>query len=121
MNDQERTRTPFRITPVVFHVLFSLVDGDAHAYGIMKDVEERTGGSVRIGPGSLHFTLGKLMEAEMISESAERPDPEMDDARRRYYRLTRFGRRVLKSELEILADIVDRARRSRLVPRPGTA
>ena len=85
----------------------------------MKEVSERTHGSVSIGPGSLHFTLSKLLDAEMIAESAERPDAKIDDARRKYYRLTRYGRAVLEAEVGALVDIVELARAKHLVPRRG--
>ena len=119
MTDEEQARAPFRMTPVVFHVLLSLADGEVHAYGIMKDVSARTSGAISIGPGSLHFTLSKLLDAEMIEESSARPDPEIDDARRKYYQLTTYGRAVLESELGALSDIVELARAKNLVPRRG--
>lgn len=111
----DRTNAPFRMTPVVFHVLLSLVEGDSHAYQIMKDVPERTDGTLEIGPGSLHFTLTKLQDAGLIDESPARPDPEQDDARRKYYRLTSRGREVLSAEASILADIVDFASQKGLI------
>lgn len=115
----DRPTTPFRMTPVVFHVLLSLAEGDTHAYQIMKDVPERTGGTIEIGPGSLHFTLGKLLDAELVEESDDRPDPEEDDARRKYYRLTPRGRKVLSAEASLLADIVDFASDQGLITERG--
>ncbi len=112
-------KAPFRITPVVFHVMLSLADQETHAYRIMKDVDERTRGSIKIGPGSLHFTLAKLLEAGMIEESAHRPDPAMDDSRRKYYRLTDFGREFLSAEATKLADIVEIARGMDLISGAG--
>ncbi len=111
----DRPKAPFRMTPVVFHVLLSLADGEAHAYRVMKEVAARSDGAVKIGPGSLHFTLSKLLGANMIVESAERPDADSDDARRKYFRLTEFGRAVLGSEVAKLADIVELARAKNLV------
>jgi len=107
------------MTPVVFHVLLSLVEGDSHAYQIMKDVPERTGGALEIGPGSLHFTLTKLRDADLIEESSQRPDPDEDDARRKYYRLTTHGREVLSAEAALLADIVDYASEAGLIADRG--
>ena len=115
----DRTSAPFRMTPVVFHVLLALADGDSHAYQIMKDIPERTDGTLEVGPGSLHFTLGKLVDAGMVEESDERPEPEEDDARRKYYRLTAYGREILRSEASLLADIVSYASERGLVGDAG--
>lgn len=115
----DKPETPFRMTPVVFHVLLALAEGDSHAYQIMKDVPERTDGSLEIGPGSLHFTLGKLSDAGLIEESTARPDPEKDDARRKYFRLTTRGREVLSAEASILAGIVDFATQQGLIAERG--
>jgi len=89
-----------------FHILLSLAGGEQHGYGIMQEVLERTGGKVRLWPATLYGSLKRLIEAELIQESDERPAPELDDARRRYYRLTAFGRRVLNAECERLQDLV---------------
>ena len=89
-----------------FHVLLSLADQEQHGYGIMQEVLERTGGKVRLWPATLYGTLKRLIDQDMIEESDTRPAPELDDARRRYYRLTRFGRRVLAAESERLEDLV---------------
>lgn len=115
----ERPETPFRMTPVVFHVLLALAEGDNHAYQIMKDVPERTDGAVEIGPGSLHYTLGKLLDAGLVEESGDRPRPDEDDPRRKYYRLTRRGRELLSAEATLLADIVDFASEKGLIAERG--
>lgn len=115
----DRESAPFRMTPVVFHVLLALAEGDSHAYQIMKDIPARTDGTLEVGPGSLHFTLGKLLDAGMVKESNERPDPAQDDARRKYYRLTEHGRDILRSEASLLADIVDYASEQGLVGGTG--
>lgn len=111
-----RTDVPFRMTPVVFHVLLALAEADRHAYGILKDLPERTGGAVEIGPGSLHFTLQKLLEADMIEEARGQKDDEQDDSRRKYFRLTAFGREALAHEASRLARIVDLAADYGLLP-----
>src|ERR1051325_10590673 len=80
-----------------FHVLLSLADSEQHGYGIMQEVLERTAGKVRLWPATLYGTLKRLMEADLIEESVRRPSP-LEDARRRYYRLTALGRRVLAAE-----------------------
>ena len=94
------------LKPNWFHVLLSLADGDQHGYGIMQEVLDRTGGKIRLWPATLYGTLKRLIDAELIEESDVRPAPEADDARRRYYRLTLFGRRVLAAESQRLEDLV---------------
>src|SRR5580658_1658632 len=94
------------LKPHWFHVLLSLADQEQHGYGIMQEVLARTSGKVRLWPATLYGTLKRLMDEDLIEESATRPAPEQDDARRRYYRLTRLGRRVLAAESERLEDLV---------------
>ena len=89
-----------------FHILLSLVGGEQHGYGIMQDVLERTGGQVRLWPATLYGSLKRLIEQGLIVESGDRPAPEFDDARRRYYRLTPRGQRVLDHESQRLKDLV---------------
>ena len=100
------------LTPAVFHILLALSDGDKHGYAIMRVVKETTGGSVVLGPGTLYGAIKRLQRANFIRESDYRPDPVIDDARRRYYELTDLGRRVLVAESERLADMVEYARRN---------
>ena len=94
------------LKPHWFHVLLSLAADDQHGYGIMQEVLERTGGKVHLWPATLYGTLKRLMEEDLIEESGERPAPDQDDARRRYYRLTRLGRRVLDAECRRLEELV---------------
>lgn len=89
-----------------FHIMLSLAGGEQHGYGIMQDVLDRTDGKVRLWPATLYGSIKRLIEAELIEESDERPAPELDDARRRYYRLTGLGRRVLDAECERLQELV---------------
>src|SRR5215475_15407284 len=96
-----------------FHVLLSLADHEQHGYGIMQEVLERTGGKVRLWPATLYGTLKRLIDQDLIEESEERPAPELDDARRKYYRLTRLGRRVLDLECERLRDMLRMAQKKR--------
>jgi DNA-binding PadR family transcriptional regulator len=103
------------LTPAVFHILVTLADGEAHGYAIMQEVGKRSGGNVRLGPGTLYGAISRLLEDELIEESEERPDPEMDDTRRRYYRLTRFGGEVLAAETGRLAQLVRAARSTKAV------
>ena len=105
------------LTPQVFHILLSLADGERHGYAIMQEAQEKSGGLVRLGPGTLYGAIKRLLEQGIVEESEERPAPDADDARRRYYRMTPFGRRVLAAEAERLASLVRAVRSKRLVPR----
>jgi DNA-binding PadR family transcriptional regulator len=96
-----------------FHILLSLVGAEQHGYGIMQEVLERTNGAVRIWPATLYGTLQRLIADGLIEESDERPVAELDDARRRYYRLTRLGRNVLELECERLQGMLRMMQRKR--------
>lgn len=89
-----------------FHIMLSLAGGEQHGYGIMQEVLNRTMGKVRLWPATLYGSIKRLIEAGLIEGSAERPAPELDDARRRYYRLTDLGKRVLDAECERLQELV---------------
>jgi DNA-binding PadR family transcriptional regulator len=103
------------LTPAVFHVLLALSDGERHGYAIMQEVVESTGGQIRMGPGTLYGTIKRLLEARLIEESDERPDASLDDERRRYYRITGHGARVVKAEALRYAKMVELARGKRLL------
>lgn len=94
------------LKPQWFHIMLSLASGEQHGYGIMQEVMNRTTGKVRLWPATLYGSIKRLIEADLIEESDERPAPELDDARRRYYRLTALGRRVLDAECKRLQDLV---------------
>jgi DNA-binding PadR family transcriptional regulator len=96
-----------------FHILLSLAAGEQHGYGIMQDVLEQTTGKVRLWPATLYGAIKRLIEAGLIEESNVRPAPEEDDARRRYYRLTAFGREVLDAECDRLQGLVRAIRSTR--------
>ena len=106
------------LTPVALNVLLALADRERHGYGIMLEVRERTAGRVRLGPGTLYGAIKRLKEGGIIEESGKRPDPEADDERRCYYRLTGFGGEVLAAEVERLEDLVRAARRKGAFPAP---
>jgi DNA-binding PadR family transcriptional regulator len=108
------------LTPAVFHILLALSDGEKHGYAIMRVVEETTEGRMLLGPGTLYGAIKRLLRSGLIVESDYRPDPVIDDSRRRYYRLTDLGREVLTAESERLADLVEYARRKDLL-RTGRA
>ena len=97
------------LTPAVFHILLALVDGDKHGYAIMKDVETQTDGRLKLGPGTLYGTIKRLLAAGLIVEVDERPDPELDDERRRYYRLTALGHQSVQLENQRLLQVVKAA------------
>jgi len=98
------------LTPAVLHILLALADEERHGYGIMQEVEARTGGDTRLGPGTLYGSIKRMLADGLIEESVERPDPAMDDQRRRYYRVTDFGCRVTGAEAERLQSLVGAAR-----------
>jgi DNA-binding PadR family transcriptional regulator len=105
------------LTSSVFHILLALSDGDLHGYGIMQEVAEHTAGQIKLGPGTLYGAIKRLLGNGVIVETDQRPDPEMDDERRRYYRLTDFGRQVLKAEVQRISKLVSVAQRKRLLPK----
>jgi DNA-binding PadR family transcriptional regulator len=104
------------LTHVVFHVLLSLSGGPLHGYGIMKDVDSRTGGALELEAGTLYGAIKRLRDDRLIEEV---PSPARTDARRRYYGLTSFGAAVLHAEAMRLARMVDFARAADILPAPG--
>lgn len=99
-----------------FHILVALADDDRHGYAIMQDIAERTGGSLRIGAGTLYRSIQRMLEQGLIAELRHRPAPEEDDERRRYYRITPFGTAVAKAEARRLAQMLRLARARGLAP-----
>jgi DNA-binding PadR family transcriptional regulator len=94
------------LTPAVFQILLALADGEKHGYAIMKDIETQTDGQVKMGPGTLYGSIKRMLAAGLIEESGQRPDPSMDDERRRYYRLTGLGQTVVNAESQRLDKLV---------------
>ena len=107
------------LTPAMHHIMLSLLRGELHGYAIMQEIERITDGAVRMGPGTLYGTIKRLLASALIEESDERPDPEMDDERRRYYRLTRLGQRVMEAEARRYAKLVKLARAGGLLAAPA--
>ncbi|MEM7032193.1 MAG: PadR family transcriptional regulator [Chloroflexota bacterium] len=107
------------LTPAVFHILLALADGERHGYSIMKEVTTLSQETVRMGPGTLYGSIKRMIVSGLVEESEERPDPEMDDQRRRYYRLTPFGRRVAEAEAGRLANLVRQATLKQLLGEVG--
>ncbi len=108
------------LPPVTFHILMALADGDRHGYAIIQDVAARTGGKVRLGAGTLYRSIQRMLEQGLLVEVRERPAPEDDDERRRYYRITRFGQAVARAETARLHELVRLARASGFAPQRAT-
>jgi DNA-binding PadR family transcriptional regulator len=111
--------TPDSLLPLptaVLHILIALADRDRHGYSIMQEVATRTEGKVRLSAGTLYSSIRRMLEQGLIEELSESPDRSSTDERRRYYRLTRFGKRVAAAEIERLSTLVQQARATRLVP-----
>lgn len=100
-----------------FHILIALADGERHGYAIMQDVAAGTGGRLKLNPGTLYTTIRRLLEQGLVVELDERPDPDEDDERRRYYRLTDMGREVAKAEAARLQQALAYARQAGLAPK----
>jgi DNA-binding PadR family transcriptional regulator len=105
------------LTPPVFHILVALADGERHGYGLMRQVSADTNGELVLGPGTLYGCLKRMLAAGLIEASDERPDPDLDDERRRYYRITDLGEKAVKADARRLATAVSAARARRLLPR----
>jgi DNA-binding PadR family transcriptional regulator len=91
------------------HILLALREGEKHGYAIMREAEEMSDGTLKLGPGTLYGSIKRMLADGLIEETDERPDPELDDQRRRYYRLTGLGERVSVAEVERLRALVERA------------
>jgi DNA-binding PadR family transcriptional regulator len=109
------------LTPAVFHILLALADQERHGYGIMQEVATMTCDKIQMGPGTLYGTIKRMLAAQLIEETDERPDPDMDDERRRYYRLTDWGRQVLAAETERLSNLVQVAQTKKALGAMGAS
>jgi DNA-binding PadR family transcriptional regulator len=117
MTDAYREAQGFLPLPAAtFHILLALADEDRHGYAIIQDVARRTGGSIRLSAGTLYRSIQRMLEDGLIVEPRERPAPEDDDERRRYYRITPLGEAVARAEARRLADLVKMARARGLAP-----
>ena len=106
MSKNQSTQDLLPLTPPVFHILLALAGEERHGYGIMQDVAQQTDGALQLGPGTLYGCLKRMLAAGLVEESGERPDPELDDERRRYYRMTPLGKRIVRAEAQRLAGAV---------------
>ena len=111
---KRKTNSP--LTPAVFHILFALSTKERHGYGIMKQVESDSQGKVNMGPGTLYGSIGRMIDSGLIRESNKKIDPEMDDERRIYYRITGLGHKALTAELNRYRGVVAVAKQIRLSP-----
>jgi len=118
-NSKSDSQNLLPLTPAVFHVLLALAGGELHGYAIMQEVALHTDGQIKMGPGTLYGTVKRLLEARLIEESDERPDPQLDDDRRRYYRLTGVGEEAVRAEAQRYAQIVELARGKKLIRKPA--
>jgi DNA-binding PadR family transcriptional regulator len=105
------------LPPAAFHILLAVADRERHGYAIMQDVHARTDGKLRLGPGTLYGSIKRLLADGLIEELDERPDPRDDDVRRRYYRITRLGRKAATEESGRLATLLRHARALGLAPK----
>jgi len=103
------------LPPVTFHILLAVSDADRHGYGIIQDVSSRTNGELKLSAGTLYRSIQRMLEQGLIVETADRPVPELDDERRRYYRITPFGQEVARAEARRLVGLVELARVSGFV------
>lgn len=94
------------LSPAVFHILLSLGEGERHGYALKREISLRTGGKLKLGPGVLYGSIHKMLELGLIEESNDRPDPHLDDERRRYYRITAYGRKVAQAEAARMRELV---------------
>jgi DNA-binding PadR family transcriptional regulator len=104
------------LPPATFHILMAVANDDRHGYAIIQDVEQRTGGALRLSAGTLYRSIQRMLEQGLLVETSERPAPELDDERRRYYRITRFGTAVARAEARRLTDLLTMARASGFAP-----
>lgn len=104
------------LPPATFHILMAVTDEDRHGYAIIQDVAARTGGALKLSAGTLYRSIQRMLEQGLIVETQERPDPELDDERRRYYRITKFGKQVGDLEARRLSQLVKLARARGFAP-----
>ena len=117
----QESRPTLPLSPAVFQILVALADQDRHGYAIMQDVAARTDGALKLSPGTLYGSIKRMLDDGLIVELDERPDPDHDDERRRYYRLTRLGREVAQAEADRLTTLLRQARAAGLTPRRSTS
>jgi DNA-binding PadR family transcriptional regulator len=118
--EQREPTSLLPLTPTVLHILLALADGEKHGYAIMHEVAERTAGTMRLGPGTLYGSIARMLTDGLIAEVHDHAAASHGEERRRYYRLTSFGHRVLQAEAQRLEDLVRMAHAKRILPDYGT-
>lgn len=98
------------LSPSFFHILLSLGEGERHGYALKREIAHRTDGRLKLGPGMLYGSIKKMLELGLIEESADRPDAHLDDERRRYYRITNYGRKVAQAEAARMRELAQLAK-----------
>jgi len=124
MPDQENPASQLPLKPALFQILLALEGGERHGYGIIKEVERSTDGQIRLEPSPLYRRLKRMLDSGIVEEADKRPVPELDDERRRYYRLTDYGRALLAAEAQRLVALAGSERVKNLAqqaPRPTSA
>jgi DNA-binding PadR family transcriptional regulator len=121
MNRRKESASYLPLTPAMFHILLALADGEKHGYAILKEVSRRTDGKVQLSAGTLYGNLARLEGSGMIVESDRRPEIGLDDERRRYYRLTEFGRAVAMAEARRMQEALEQAYAKKLFRKPELA
>jgi DNA-binding PadR family transcriptional regulator len=117
MVDRKEIDELLPLPAATFHILMALTDQDRHGYAIIQDVAVRTGGELKLSAGTLYRSIQRMLEQGLLAETRERPDPDEDDERRRYYRITPLGTAVARAEARRLSDLVRMARACGLAPR----
>jgi DNA-binding PadR family transcriptional regulator len=115
-SDDSRPETLLPLQPATFHILLAVADQDRHGYAIIQEVITRTDGAVRLSAGTLYRSIQRMLEQGLLAETNERPAPDEDDERRRYYRITKFGAAVARAEAHRLAKLVHLAQASGFIP-----
>ena len=117
MSPEPKPESLLPLPAAVFHILMALADEDRHGYAIIQEVRSRTNGEVRLSPATLYRSIQRMLDDALIVEVNERPAPELDDERRRYYRISKFGTAVAREEARRLSELVRLARASGFVAR----
>lgn len=108
-NDLQAATNLIPLPPAFFHILLSLGEGERHGYALKREISRRTDGKLKLGPGMLYGSINKMLELGLIEESDDRPDAHLDDARRRYYRITNYGRKVAQAEATRMRELAQLA------------